>query len=362
MKIAINGYHLKNNLTGIGNFTLFAMNEMSKRPEYEMTFYCNPFISDSVLSMLPKNIKVIKSKSHNDFIWLMIKLPKLVNKQKPDLFWNPSPLEPFGINKSIKRLIIIYDFVYIDCPGTMTWRGHKIMQLLAPKAINTADYLWAISDFTRRRLCDIFPQRKQCTVFVGGAASDIYYQKPLEQGTKKKYGISKSYLLFTGTLEPRKNLKYMLKLFREIYKKYDVQLVISGSKGWGKTDIADVMKEPDYPRSAVIITGFVSHDELIELYYNAACYISTAYYEGLGLPQLEAMACSCPVISPDNSSMTEVVKNAGIIVSGWEYADWIEAVGEAIINRREIIQRQNERLQFYKWNRVIDNLSLYLGL
>lgn len=360
MKIAINGYHLRKNLTGIGNFTLFAMQEMAKRSEYEMTFYCNPLISDDVLSLIPQNIKVVKSKPGNDLIWLMTKLPKMINKQKPELFWNPSPLEPFGISRKIKRLIIVYDFVYTDYPETMTWKGLRIMQILAPKAIKKADFLWAISDFTKQRLCTNFPNRKQNNVFVGGAASEIYYPRPSDQNTKAKYKITKPYLLFAGTREPRKNLKYMLELFREIHKVQNLQLVISGSSGWGKTDIAKVMEEPDYPKLDVIITGFVSNDELLELYYNAECYISTAYYEGLGLPQLEAMACSCPVISQENSAMTEVVKDAGILVQGWKYKDWISAIKNTMFNRAQIIDNQNKKLQQYKWDKIIDNLGAYL--
>lgn len=360
MTIAINGYHLRNNPTGIGNFILFAMREMAKHPEYDMTFYCNPLISQDVISLLPQNIKIIKSPLCNDFIWLMTKLPNMINRQNPDLFWCPSPLEPFGINRTIKRLVVVHDFVYIDYPETMTWKGLKIMQLLAPKAIKKADFLWTVSDFTKERLCSVFPKRRQDKIFVGAAASDIYYPKPIKQNVKKKYNITKPFILFAGTREPRKNLRYMLTLFREIHKTHDLQLVITGPNGWGKTDIARVIEEPGYPKRDVKITGFVSTDELLELYYNAICYMSTAYYEGLGLPQLEAMACSCPVISPANSAMTEVVKDAGILVKGWEYIDWIDAIKTTIANRKQIIERQHKKLQLYRWDKIIDNLGLYL--
>lgn len=87
MKIAINGYHLKSTPKGIGNFIINALTEMSKHSEYKLILYCNPFITDNVLAMLPSNVKIVKLQRKNDLLWLLFTLPKLVNEERPDIFY-----------------------------------------------------------------------------------------------------------------------------------------------------------------------------------------------------------------------------------------------------------------------------------
>ena len=169
-------------------------------------------------------------------------------------------------------------------------------------------------------------------------------------------------MLFVGSLEPRKNLSFLLKVFKELHTKHDnIQLVIVGARKWGNTNIAEIINSKEYPKDDVIFTPFISEEELMILYSNSLCYVSTSLNEGFGLPQAEAMICGCPVVTAHNSAMIEVVENAGITVKGWKSEDWIAAIEKALSEKNEIIQRQNKKIQEYNWNSIIDNFLIYLN-
>ena len=172
--------------------------------------------------------------------------------------------------------------------------------------------------------------------------------------------ITKKFIMFVGSLEPRKNLSFLLKVFKEFRKRNDFQLVVVGGTGWGNTGIADIINELGYPKSDVLFPGYLSMGELRLLYNTAECYVATALNEGFGLPQLEAMSCGCPVVTAHNSAMIEVVEGAGITVKDWDIEKWTESIEYAINNRQIIIPRQNERLHKYKWEKVTKDLLEYM--
>jgi glycosyltransferase involved in cell wall biosynthesis len=165
---------------------------------------------------------------------------------------------------------------------------------------------------------------------------------------------NKKYFLFVGTQEPRKNILFLLQLFAEIKHK-DYHLVIVGSKGWGqfKKNIDAVISQKNYPADRLHFTGYVELADLIRIYKHASLFISTSLNEGLGLPQLEAMALGVPVISPDNSAMKEVVSGAGITVKSWDFNDWNTAIDEIVSNRNFYIEKGYDRVLNYNWDKVV---------
>ena len=141
-------------------------------------------------------------------------------------------------------------------------------------------------------------------------------------------------------------------MFARLHEKKDLSLVVVGARKWGKTDIKDIINLEGYPKNDVIFTDFVSEEELRILYNNALCYVSTSLNEGFGLPQAEAMKCECPVVSPYNSAMIEVVDGAGVTVKEWDEDTWVNSILSTIKNRKAIIKKQNERIKNYSWDKV----------
>lgn len=367
MKILVNGYNLRQTSTGIANVIINAVNALVEKPEVIIELVVSPAISDEIKSRLSSNVVITHIGTLNSFVWLMYDFPKYVKKAEFDYIWTPTPLLPKSIfSKNRKVIVTINDFVSKDYRNTMTIKGRLITLLLEKYTISRADFLWCISNYTKSKLEEYYPQRKCSKIFVGCAPDSkikkINLTKDECQSFLSRFGITKNYLLFVGSLEPRKNLSFLLRVFMEYHKMHEnIQLVIVGARKWGNTKIVDIINSPEFPKADVIFTPFISEYELMTLYSFASCYVSTSLNEGYGLPQAEAMICGCPVVTAHNSAMIEVVDNAGITVKDWNIGVWISAIEEAWSKRKEIIERQVLKTKDFNWNTITDNLITYIN-
>lgn len=367
MIIAINGMYLTNQAVGIANVIINVANEFAKMNQ--VIIFANKAILPEIKNRLSQTIIYEENNNKLYFrkpIWFFLKFPKALRKYKVDYLWNPAVWMPLGINKHIKTIVTVHDFVSRDFKSTMRFFNRLISSCIEKYSIQKADYLWCVSEYTQNLLEQYYPNRKCKKNFVG-SAPDPFIKKIDDKiyldTVKKELGLPCLFLLFVGSLEPRKNLKFLLSVYKE-YAKLNEQmnLVIVGAKGWGKTEISEIITSKDFPKDRVLFTGFVSEEQLRALYNLAAVYISTSLNEGFGLPQVEAMNCEVPVISPHNSAMIEVVSGAGVTVNSWNIRDWINAIDYVQRNRKSIIAKQNERRKNYNWNAIIPKFYEYLGI
>lgn len=367
MHFAINGMYLTNQAVGIANVIINVSNQLAKN--HSVTVFANKEVLPEIKDRLDGSIKYVENKNHLFYkkpVWFFFKFPSLINKTKADFLWNPAVWSLFGVNKKIKKIVSVNDFVSRDYKNTMRFFNRIISNFIENYSIKKADYLWCISEYTKKQLELYYPKRKCKEIFVG-CAPDPFVKKIDEKflvlRTKSELNLPSEYMLFVGSLEPRKNLKFLLQVFKEYSKRTQrINLVIVGARGWGKTDIAEIINSEGYPKERVLFTGFVSEEQLRDLYNLTTLYISTSLNEGFGLPQVEAMNCEVPVISPHNSAMIEVVNGAGITVDSWNIEDWISAIDSAINNSTEIIRKQNERKKNYQWENIIPRFYDYLGI
>lgn len=364
MKILVNGYNLRQTSTGIANIIINAVNAFVEN-DINIELVVSPVISEEIKSRLSKKIKLIVIGTNNSLKWLMHDFPKYTSTISYDLIWTPTPILPQRIFKMKKPILVtVHDFVSVEYRKTMTRKGRLITWLLEKHTINRADYLWCVSKYTKNKLEGYYPNRKCKDIFVGSAPDTKISRIELETEEKKiflsKFRIDKEYLLFVGSLEPRKNLSFLLKVFKEFHTKHDMQLVIVGARTWGKTKISEIVNASDFPKKDVVFTPFISEKELMTLYSLATCYVSTSLNEGFGLPLAEAMKCGCPVVTAHNSAMIEIVENYGITVKDWNIEDWVYAIDYAITHEKVIIDRQNIKATTFNWTTIISNLCNYL--
>lgn len=359
-KLIINGYNLRGFPVGIANVVINFINQICKDKTFDIEVLVFPDIPDCITQRLIKsdNLQITKIGCNNSFIWLFYYLKKTVNSKNPHLLWSPTPILPLFINKKIKKIVTIHDFVSRDFRSTMTIKGRLVTALVEKKTIKSADLIWTVSEYTKNRLLSLYPKLKSDKVIVG-SAPDPFFKKIISTKSKKflsENGIDKDFLLFVGSLEPRKNLKYLLQVFEEFKKENNYKLVVVGARKWGSTDIRFIVEKDGFPRNDVVFLNFISEEELRFLYNEASCYISTSLNEGFGLPQSEAMKCGCPVVTSHNSAMIEIVGDAGITVKGWNISDWVDSIKSAIKNKNIIIKKQNEKIKNYSWDLVSKNI------
>jgi glycosyltransferase involved in cell wall biosynthesis len=171
---------------------------------------------------------------------------------------------------------------------------------------------------------------------------------------RERFGIDRPYVLCVGTLEPRKNLHRALSAVEGARLGDDVALVIAGGSGWRNNAF-----EAELARSTVPVTlaGAVSDPELVELYRGARCLLFPSLFEGYGLPPLEAMACGCPVITSDRSTLPDVVGDAGLLVDPLDVEQMGEAVRAVVADadmRGRMRERGLARAAEQTWERAAD--------
>lgn len=368
ISLSVDGRFLIREPRGISNFLLSALMAMDASGLYSVKVFSHKPLCKLADTRLKRcsNIEIIiaplKGIPNISFLWFFLYLPILINRAKPDFYWGCAVIYPWGISSKIKKLSTVHDMVIHEYGQTMSLKNRLLLLLLHDYAIKKADILWAVSDYTKRMIEKKFPNRRSQYIFVGSSIDfNVFHHLSLSEKEKKtflkKMQLNEKYLLFVGTLAPRKNLKFLLQIIPLFFKHYnDYQLVIVGGKGWGKTDIPTIINQPNYPKDKIIFTGYISNEELVMLYNSASCFVSTSLNEGFGLPQLEALACGCPVVTANNSAMTEVVSNMGVLIDGWNHQDWCNGIIKGIHTQPNIDKVEQYISSKYNWSNIITEL------
>lgn len=331
-------------------FILFLPRDYDESLELELPVNVSVFmIRNRILRLLP------------NLILLLIFIPFLTFKYKAEYFYSPVPCIPFGIYPKTKTIIVVHDFVNKLYNETVTLRNKISMFLFSDRSIKSANLIWANSFYTKELILKYYPKRKCKNIFVGCSIDSSIY-KPLyinnerKSSIKRKLGINGQFLLFVGSLEPRKNLSFLLNLMPDLYISKGIQLVVVGGKGWKNSSIKQIVLQSNYPKEAVIFCGYLSNAELAELYNIADCFISSSLNEGFGMPQLEALKCGCPVITSHNSAMIEVVNGVtgSYTVKDYEPSKWIDTIIK-VLNKPRIVSIDN--LKKYDWKEIITQLK-----
>lgn len=319
----------------------------------------------------PKNVKWIEGRSslfrylpNSCFCFIMT--PIFIKKYHIDIYYSPVPILPYFIQKRVKTIIGINDVVNIEYANTMYLKNKIANTLFYTRAVKKADVVWTISEYTKERIEHYFPYRRSKEIYVGCSVDKNQFRK-LDISVEKtkyireKYCIKGRFLLFVGSLEPRKNLPFLLEIIPKLYKDIGVQLVVVGAKGWKNSAISEVVEKKGFPKESVVFCGYVSNEDLVFLYNMAESFISASLNEGFGLPQLEAFMCGCPVVTAANSAMIEVAqgKSGGLLISGYDKDVWRSKIVSFLESHPMVKQ---EEFMKYDWNSIVKKLiHLYVN-
>lgn len=354
--------------TGIGKIFMDATRALiTNIPDWKFLLISPHDLVETNLSDLLDRANVIYQCCPNkilkkDKIWYNTRFLYYSYKYHADLMWTGIPEEPIFPTPGIKRMILAHDVVALEYSKTQNSKGKWTGLLTFSSSIKNADYVWCNSHYTFGKVNQYFPSRKAKETVVGGSCSDFFKVLNLSieeiKSIKESFGIKDKMLLFVGSLEPRKNLAFMLELMKSIYKeRQDIQLLVVGGKGWKNSDIFNIVNSSDYPKDSTIFANYIDDDTLVKLYNLANCYISTSLNEGLGLPQIEAMKCGCPVVTAHNSAMIEVAENRCATISGWDPKVWISEIYK---NMRDVPNPKFFDLRDYDWQQIAKNVKDYI--
>ncbi len=256
-------------------------------------------------------------------LWDQMTFPNRARKAKVDLLHQPcfsAPLLYPG-----KVVVTCHDLISVFFPENLPLASRLFYSQWEPFSYRKASKIIAISEHTKKDLMAFLkiPEEKIRVIRLAASSDFRPVKSPkILKKVQKKYRTGADYILDVGTLEPRKNLPFLVRAYAlAVREGVDVKLVITGKKGWyfeGLFKLVDDLNLKD----RVIFSGYVAEKDLPALYSGARAFVFPSLYEGFGLPPLEAMACGTPVISSSTSSMPEVIGKAGILISPKDERVW----------------------------------------
>jgi glycosyltransferase involved in cell wall biosynthesis len=265
-----------------------------------------------------------------------------------DVFWSPRHHLPVGLGH-VPAVVTIHDLAWLRVPATMRWSGRVGERLLMPRAIDVAAAILADSEATRRDLAEFFPDAAP-RVRVIPPASELYPANPPPASGDQPY------MLFVGTLEPRKNLERVVGAFSLLHARHEVghRLIIVGNPGWKDRRIRAAIA--DSPSAAKIEMRERLDDRTLRgLYAGADFLVAPSLYEGFGLQLVEAFGFGKPVITSDRASMPEVAGEAGVLVDPLSTSAIHDAMYRLITDRgfRDGLARAaTARAERFSWERA----------
>jgi glycosyltransferase involved in cell wall biosynthesis len=248
-------------------------------------------------------------------LWYRLSLPLPVQwvTGPLDLFHSPDFVLP-PVARRVPTLLTVHDLSFVHYPETFPASLVAYLKRAVPRSVARSTHVLADSISTKEDLMGLWGvEEDKITVLYGGVDSQF---KPVpetaqREATLAKYGLAgEPYLLNVGTIQPRKNLRMLIRAFKPIAAKWPHKLVIAGGKGWLEDEIlAEAGRQGLSHR--VMFPGYVADKDLPVLYSGSALFVFPSLYEGFGLPLLEAMACGVPVITSNASSLPEVAVTMG---------------------------------------------------
>lgn len=278
-----------------------------------------------------------------------------------DVYWLPH-LNFLAWPKA-KNLLTIHDLSFLRYKEFFSGRQnfwHR--QLNVSRLLKQADIAVAISENTKRDIMTLIGvQDEKIKVIYSGVADNF---KVLDGGdgrllaVQEKYQLPKRFILFLGTVEPRKNLSGLIQSYNYLRQRHadlsDVQLIIAGGDGWKFKKIYQSAEISPYAADIKFL-GYIKPDDKCALYNLAAVFAFPSFYEGFGLPPLEAMAAGTPVVASFASSMPEVVGTAGLLVDPYNAAEIGEAVAQVLLDKNlaEVLrQRGLAQAKKFTWQKT----------
>lgn len=355
---------------GVSVYTLNLLKYFQKKANNEINFLV--FLRDKPLPDLPPEnsffrYQIIPSK----FLWSQFFLPlHLFFKKNINVFFAPAHYSPRFLK--IPLVVTIHDLSFFYYPDEFLKTDLYKLKNWTKYSVEKAKKIIAVSKTTKKDLIKFYNlEDERIAVIYNGyekKAKDFFakngkYELKIKNFIKKFKITAKKYILYVGTIQPRKNLNILIEAFLKFKKNNpDYKLVIAGKKGWLYQKIFEKVIELNLKKE-VIFTDYIDDAMLVYLYKNAFCFVMPSLYEGFGIPLLEAMDNNCPVISSFTSSLPEIGDNACLYFDPKNSDDLYNKLITLKNNqhlRQELIKKGKERIKNFSWQKCAEETLMIL--
>jgi len=316
MKIAIDARVLEKGITGIGRYLgniLEGLGAIDDENEYILFSYKKIDRANKKFKYITTGKAFLPEKIFSVF-WLNFILPKYIKQNKIDLFFTPNQLLPLK-NIRVKTVITVHDVAHKKNSIYHSFIYRMYLELFLSRSLNISDKIITVSNSAGKDICDAYKVNPEKIKVIYEQAdkkfAGISVSEKDRLSLQNKYNLSKKFILYVGVIENRKNITGILKTADIIQQKYkEISFVLIGRKGYGSEKI---ILEINKRRHFINYISTIDDDDLIKIYNMAYVFLFPSYYEGFGLPPLEAMQAGVPVLASNRSSLPEVVGKGGIM-------------------------------------------------
>ncbi len=356
MRIAIDAHSIGAKLGGNESYAANLIDALAQIDSVnDYTLYVTTAEAHDRFDQRWPNFRVRTTLPHTPLIRIPLTLSAELRKHPVDVLHVQFTAPPFC---PCPAIVSIHDLSFEHLPHTFNRRSRTQLRLTVRHSAKRAARILSLSEHTRQDIIDTYDIDSERVTAIPLAAPDHFGPVSDErelQRVRNIYGIDSDYVLSVGAIQPRKNLARLVKAYASLRAKNQVsklpKLVLVGKCAWLYDDTLRALEESGV-KDSVILTGYVPESHLPALYSGALCFVYPSYFEGFGLPPLEAMKCGTPVIVGNATSLPEVVGDAGLTVDPFD-VDAIAAAIERLINdsvfRNALSVKGLERSRLFDW-------------
>ena len=361
MEIVVNTRLLiKDKLEGIGWFSYETLKRITNdHPEDHFIFLFDRDFDEDFIFADNVTPLILAPQARHPFLfywWFEFSVANFLNKFNPDLFLSPDGY--LSLKANCKQLAVMHDLNFEHYPNDLPFLVRKYYKHFFPKFAHKATRIATVSEFSKKDIVKTYNIDASTIDVVYNGCNTMYapINDELKIGTKQKFSAGCDYFLFIGALHPRKNISRLFEAFDKFknMQSNNVKMVVVGEKYYWTSDIKRTYIDMQH-KEDVIFTGRLSPDELKNVIGSAIAMTYVPYFEGFGIPIIEAMNCDIPVITSNVTSMPEIAADAALLVDPFS----IESIANAMLYiykdddmRNVLIEKGRKRKLDFSWDKT----------
>jgi len=361
VKIAVNTrLLLKGKMEGIAVHAYNVLKRITvAHPEHQFLFlFDRPYNEEFIFSNNITPISLMPQARHPVlfYLWFEYSVARVLRDAKPDLFYSPDGF--LSLRADTPSISVMHDINYIYYPEDLPKMALWYYKHYYPKFMAKAKHILTVSEYSKQDIIKNYHINPSKIDVVYNGADEAYRKLNGEEKkiVKQKYSDGQDYFVYVSALHPRKNVKRLLQAFDKMKESAssDIKLLLVGPAYFKNSEMMSVYEQMKYKQD-VVFTGRLEVDELCKVVGAAFAMAYISYFEGFGIPIVEAMQCEVPVITSNTTSMPEVAGNAALLIDPFS----VDSIADAMLKvlkdgavRNDLIEKAKLRKNIFTWDRT----------